>query len=336
MSIGLSASELSRRVTPSTGRSSHPPGRRLDGVAPKVSVFTPVFNRKRYLPDCMDSILSQSFTDFEYVISDNASDDGTYELALERAASDPRVRVRRNPENLGMQVNSNLAYAELVGEYVIMVCSDDLLLPGALQRFVEALDDNPSAVLATSSTALIGVDGTPLPRQDMGFNLTLCEQETVIAGAAMAAPLIVELRNVVGNPPLYRRALVSPDRWVEIGQRFLAAGDVALYVDLLSQGDAVYFPPPLRAYRIHAQQFTQAGGADLLALCAQGELTSWAREVGLLDDEALETQLLLNIVGQAAQRLPGSAPTGSANGVNPAAARIVEKLCGRLAELASA
>jgi glycosyltransferase involved in cell wall biosynthesis len=300
-------------------------------VPPKVSVFTPVFNRVNFLRECVASVLSQSFTDFEYVISDNCSDDGSHELALEAAAGDQRVRVRRNGTNLGMHLNMTLAYRELKGEYVIMVCSDDLLLPGALAHFVDGLDRNPQATLATSSTALIDVDGGPLVRQDMGFNLAVCEDDAVIAGAAMAAPLITQLRNVVGNPPLYRRALVSPERWEEILGRFLTAGDVALYVDLLSKGDAVYFPEALRAYRIHARQFTQEAESYLLSLCAHGELVLWAREVGLVDDDAFETRLLLDVVRQAAPLLSASVDETGVPHVHKAAARAVARLCERIA-----
>lgn len=108
---------------------------------PKVTVLIPVFNRERYIRDAIDSVLAQSFTDFEVLAIDDGSTDGSIELVTTYA--DPRVRLIRNERNLGIPTTRNRGIAAARGEYLAFLDSDDIALPKRLARQVAFLDAHP-------------------------------------------------------------------------------------------------------------------------------------------------------------------------------------------------
>lgn len=116
---------------------------------PRVTVGIPVYNGGKTLPRALDSLLAQTFTDFDIVISDNASEDGTHELCLEYEKKDPRIRHFRNDTNIGQIANFNRAFELSTGEYFRWAGCNDWWEPEYLERCVHALDDNLSAVMVT-------------------------------------------------------------------------------------------------------------------------------------------------------------------------------------------
>lgn len=106
---------------------------------PQVSILIPVFNRKKYIAECIQSALDQSFTDYEIVVVDNASDDGTWEICQQFSAIDSRVRVFRNDQNIGPVRNWLVCVAHATGEYVKILWSDDLIVPSFLEKTVPYL-----------------------------------------------------------------------------------------------------------------------------------------------------------------------------------------------------
>ena len=124
-------------------------------MSPKVSIGLPVYNGANYLREALDSILSQTFRDFEVVISDNASTDATWEICMEYAAKDPRIRFSRNDRNLGAARNFNRAFELSSGEYFKWAAHDDVLHPDFLLRCVRVLDELPSAVVCFTETVEI-------------------------------------------------------------------------------------------------------------------------------------------------------------------------------------
>lgn len=108
---------------------------------PQVSILIPVYNRKKYIAQCIQSALDQTFTDHEIVVVDNASDDGTWEICQQFASRDPRVRVFRNEENIGPVRNWIRCAQETLGEYVKILFSDDLLEPNCLKEMTHELSD---------------------------------------------------------------------------------------------------------------------------------------------------------------------------------------------------
>src|SRR2546425_7511126 len=116
-------------------------------VTPQVSVAVPVYNGERYLREALDSLLAQTFGDFELIICDNASTDSTGEIARSYVAKDRRVRYVRNERNLGLAGNVRRAFQLSSGAYFRWHAADDLSGADSLARCVAVLDRHPAVVL---------------------------------------------------------------------------------------------------------------------------------------------------------------------------------------------
>lgn len=125
-------------------------------MKPKVSVLMPVYNGEKYLREAIDSILSQIFTDFEFVIVDDASTDRSVEII--KSYRDPRILFTRNDSNLGLIATLNRGLERASGEYVARMDQDDVSLPERLARQVAFMDSNPD--IAASGTFAQDIDAS--------------------------------------------------------------------------------------------------------------------------------------------------------------------------------
>jgi glycosyltransferase involved in cell wall biosynthesis len=119
----------------------------------------PVYNGDNFMEQTLDSILSQTYKDFELVISDNASTDKTETICKSYADKDKRIRYSRNIKNLGGAKNYNRVFELSRGEYFKWATHDDIILPTFLERCVEVLDRDPSIILCYSKMLYIDKDG---------------------------------------------------------------------------------------------------------------------------------------------------------------------------------
>jgi len=127
---------------------------------PLVSVGLYVYNGERFLEEALDSILNQTFTDFELIISDNASTDRTGEIAEGYAKRDDRIRYYRSEKNMGGGWNMRRVYELATGKYFKWAAADDLLEPDFLRRCVEILESDPGCVVAQASTKQVDENET--------------------------------------------------------------------------------------------------------------------------------------------------------------------------------
>ena len=118
--------------------------------SPIVSVLLTAFNRERYVGPAIESVLAQTFTNFELIVVDDGSTDGTVDVVT-RYLSDPRVRLVQNARNLGQFTNRNYAASLAAGEYLKYHDSDDLMYPHCLSVLVAALSAEPTAAFAISA-----------------------------------------------------------------------------------------------------------------------------------------------------------------------------------------
>ncbi len=130
--------------------------------SPRVSIGLPVRNGEAYLEAAIESLLGQTFTDFELIVSDNASTDATEAICRRFAKADPRVRYVRQEENVGAMANFNLVVELARGEYFKWAAHDDVHEPEYLERCVEALDAHPDVVLAFPRLRDIDAEGRTL------------------------------------------------------------------------------------------------------------------------------------------------------------------------------
>lgn len=129
---------------------------------PRLSIGLPVYNGERLVPEAIEALLGQSYKDFELIISDNASTDGTAAICRAYEARDSRVRYIRQPSNIGMIPNHNVLVGAARGEFFKWASHDDLYDEDFLQRCVDALDEHPDAVLAHSWCVLTDQTGKPI------------------------------------------------------------------------------------------------------------------------------------------------------------------------------
>jgi glycosyltransferase involved in cell wall biosynthesis len=128
-------------------------------AVPRLSIGLPVYNGDRYLGESLDSLLGQSYENFELIISDNASTDGTAGICRRYMKQDSRIRYIRQPRNIGAVPNHNFVVGQARGELFKWASHDDLYAPDLLKYCIEALDEDPRVVLAQSRTALIDGSG---------------------------------------------------------------------------------------------------------------------------------------------------------------------------------
>lgn len=125
-------------------------------ISPKVSIGLPVFNGGLTVHKTIEFLLEQSFTDFELIISDNASTDRTQEICKDYANSDPRIKYVRQPKNLGLYGNFKVLFDEACGEYFMWAADDDIRSDNFLEEVVNLLDKNPNCIAATTPDCMEG------------------------------------------------------------------------------------------------------------------------------------------------------------------------------------
>ena len=134
----------------------------LDGARPRLTIGLPIYNGQQLLPQAIESLLTQKYDDFEVVIADNASVDGTPELCAAYAAQDPRIRYVRNQRNLGSIPNFNRLVGLARGEYFKWAAHDDWCEPEFVGRCVEVLDADPGVVLCHAKAIRVDEAGDTL------------------------------------------------------------------------------------------------------------------------------------------------------------------------------
>jgi len=220
------------------------------GVAPRVSVVVPSYNNASFIEATMDSILAQTLEDFELVVADHSSEDGTWER-LQRYRTDPRVRLLRTETGGGAPRNWARVTAAARGELLKLVCGDDIIYPDCLQMQVEAMDANPSVVLVAARRDLIDARGDILLSRRGLAGLTgrtsgtRAARHTVLAGS-----------NIFGEPAC---VLIRCETLRDAGGwdgRHPYVIDLATYVNVLLRGDFLGIDRSLAAFRLSSTQWS--------------------------------------------------------------------------------
>ena len=143
----------------------------MNNNKPRVSIGLPVFNGENFLSEALDSILAQTYSDFELIISDNASTDSTQEICQTYTAKDQRISYFRNKSNLGGAKNFNRVFELSSGKYFKWAAHDDLCAPEYLKRCVEVLEHNDSVTICHSKTIYIDENGEVCKEHDDKLDL---------------------------------------------------------------------------------------------------------------------------------------------------------------------
>ncbi len=128
-------------------------------IHPKISVVLPVHNGEMYLKDSIESVLKQTYTDFELIIIDDNSTDSSVEIAQSYATMDSRVFYYRNEVNLKLPLSLNKGFSKTKGEFLTWTSCDNLYLPGAFEKMLSTLETNPKVDLVYTSMQIINENG---------------------------------------------------------------------------------------------------------------------------------------------------------------------------------
>jgi glycosyltransferase involved in cell wall biosynthesis len=135
-------------------------------VSPPLTIGLPVYNGQNYVSESLDSLLAQTYSDFELIISDNASTDGTEDICRDYATRDSRIRYVRQPVNIGAAPNHNYLVQAARGRLFKWAAHDDLFAPKLVERCIEALDDRPELILAHAYMGIVDEQGKTLEIYD--------------------------------------------------------------------------------------------------------------------------------------------------------------------------
>jgi len=248
----------------------------VGNARPRVSIGLPVYNGERYLRVALDSLLSQTFGAFELVICDNASSDGTAEIARSFAARDRRIRYVRNDRNIGSARNFNRAFELSQGAYFRWFSADDVSASESLARCVEALDAEPAAVLAYPRTRLIDEHGQAIRDYDDRLHLTMADPCERFQELLTRLGYTNAVYGLMRADAVRRTTLFGP--YVGSDEVFQAA--------LVLQGAFLEIPEVLFFRRLHADASSSMTRADRLKSYSPDrarptEMSRWKRLLGL-------------------------------------------------------
>jgi glycosyltransferase involved in cell wall biosynthesis len=230
---------------------------------PTVSVCLPVYNGAKYLGASIESVLAQSYQDFEILISDDCSTDQTSGVMETYAKQDKRVKAWTNEKNLGHYPNYNACIEKASGKYIKLFAQDDLLHPDFLARFVLIFDQNPKVGLVNCARNWLDADGKNISAEsETDIKLTKpFAKDTVIPGIDALASTLGEAVNWLGEPSsqMFRAEFVDGGFDVSFRQ----IGDLEYNYRLLLRGDYYFIADTLCYFRKHSDSWTTANSCDL-------------------------------------------------------------------------
>jgi glycosyltransferase involved in cell wall biosynthesis len=203
-----------------------------------------MYNSASFIGETIQSILSQTFTDFELLIYDDHSTDGSYDIAASLA--DSRIKLFRNSENIGPEANWNQAISQVRGKYVKLVCGDDILFPHCLEKQVAVFDDprNAGVSLVSSQRTIIDPSGKTLIKKVNFVDVARMDKVEVIRKMVRMGT------NIIGEPVcgLYPAELIAKISGYSAVVPYTI--DLDFWIQMLRHGDLFVIDESLCAFRI--------------------------------------------------------------------------------------
>lgn len=224
---------------------------------PRVTVCIPSYNCAAYLGEAIESVLAQSFTDYELLILDDCSSDDSSQVAARYAARDARITIGVHQENLGMVQNWNACLEMARGEYIkFLLCDDVLSSPETLRKMVQVLDRHPDVSLVASARNIIDEHSREIK--------VLCSLPTdlELSGAHMINLCLYTQKNLIGEPSvvMFRKSQGARG----FNSKYNQLVDLEMWFHLLAQGSLAYLDEPLASFRVHGEQQTRKNVRDLV------------------------------------------------------------------------
>lgn len=227
---------------------------------PLVSVVTPVYNGERYLAECIESVLAQTYSNWEYIIVNNSSTDKTLQIAQEYRSKDKRIQVHSNDRLLPIIANHNRAFRLISpdSKYCKVVSADDWLYAECLMRMVSVAETNPSIGIVGSYQLRGGGEDWDVRTDGLPY------YRVVIPGREICRAHLLGNLDVFGNPTsnLYRADLVRSSE--EFYPNAAAEADLSACFKSLQSADFGFVHQVLSYERVHDSRIT-ATSCDLNA-----------------------------------------------------------------------
>jgi glycosyltransferase involved in cell wall biosynthesis len=226
-------------------------------TAPRVSVCVPTFNGEVYLSECIESILAQTFTDFELLIVDDNSPDGSDEIIRKYCAKDHRIRYVRNDRNLGLVKNWNRCATFAQGEWIKFVFQDDIIAPKCLDCLLSAAARQPTLIACRRN--LIFEDETA--EHTRKFYLDHQAQlDELIGDLEFIPPQEIQMLglkhmgfNFLGEPTALMLHHSFLERFGAFNSALIMLCDTEYWTRVGIHTGAVYIREKLASFRVHAR-----------------------------------------------------------------------------------
>jgi glycosyltransferase involved in cell wall biosynthesis len=203
----------------------------------KFSIITPSFNQGRFLPDCVESVLSQTGIEVEHIVTDAGSTDGT----LEVLARYPHLRWTSEPDK-GMSDGINKGFRKATGDWLMWLNCDDFLLPGALEKVADFIKNHPEADVVHGDCKYITEDKTPIRRK---YDTPVDEWDFLFVGCCIPS-----------TSTFYRREIIETGHMLDIAYKNCM--DWEYYLRLIRNGYRfAYVPEAIAGFRWYEQSTTQ-------------------------------------------------------------------------------
>lgn len=216
---------------------------RVESPAPMVSVVMPVYNRADLVARAVESILAQTYSDFEFIIVDDGSTDKTMEILSAYAEADKRIKIIKNPKNCGVGCSRNNGMDVARGKYLVVMDSDDASLPGRIERSVAMMEENPD--IAAMCGMIRDID-KPGPKEEANakkYSINL-------------PPELMQIRMMLGNEMLNSGSVIRLDfvkkKGIRYKNSYRAAEDYDFWREILfKDGKLVRINEVVTLYRSH-------------------------------------------------------------------------------------
>lgn len=215
----------------------------MSSHSPIISVIMPAYNASRFLDESIQSILNQTFKDFEFIIVDDCSTDDTSLIIKKYMAQDPRIIYRRNEKHIDQLIGRNTAFGYARGDYIAMLDADDIALPRRLEIQYDYLCRHPDTALVGGGAEIINDQGVVIGHKNPEEYFEL-----------------LKYRLLLRNPMFHSAMFFIKDIIVKTGgydSEYLYAEDYRLYYSLMKNGCRIgNVPEVVIKYRCHPQQVT--------------------------------------------------------------------------------
>lgn len=222
---------------------------------PLISIVLPVYNHHNYLHQAIDSVIIQTYQNWELIIADDASDLDTKKI-LNEYASLSQIKVIYNDKNIGLFANLNQAIKSSSGAYIVLLCSDDFLLPHCLETSIKLMTSNSDVDLILTAFNMINSDGIEIPSGSKYYHDQMISNSLQKLDSSKSIPLLLQWGSINGN---LTGMFFTRDLFERVGgfrENWSHAGDWEWIYRACKKSDILLSKMPIASVRSHDEQLS--------------------------------------------------------------------------------